>query len=147
VARSSYYDALDRLVKDGLLKNLNALAEGMTCTGAHPRSKYAPTHHAPVMHVSWPAGLGRWSVQGATLDSWDKESKSDVAVVIRWSIKPGKTLDVIAFTITPPARWSTKDTNRYLGQKWLLTRVAVEELTIAIARVLDAEAILIPEGW
>jgi hypothetical protein len=147
VARSSYYDALDRLVQDGLLKNRGVLAEGMTCMGAHPRSKYTPTRHAPVMHVSWPAGLGRWSVQGALLDKWDKESKSDTVVTVRWSVKPGKSLDMLAFVVTPPARWSTRDTERCLSKTWLLTASATEALTIAIARVLDAEAMLIPEGW
>lgn len=146
VARSSYYDALDRLVQDGLLKNRAVLSEGMTYTAAHPRAKHTP-HHAPVMHVSWPAGLGRWSVQGALLDKWFKESRSDIVVVVQWSIAPDKPLDVLAFTVTPPVRWSTKNTNDVLRQQWALTRSAIEELTIAIARVLDAEALLIPEGW
>jgi hypothetical protein len=97
-----------------------------------------------VLHVSWLAGLGRWSVQGALLDAWDKESKSEAVVIIRWA---GKTLDIYSFVVVPPTRWSTKDTNRYIGSRWLLTRTALEELTIAIARVLDAEAVLIPEGW
>lgn len=147
VARSSYYAALDRLVRDGFLKNRNVLAEGMMCTGAHPQSKYSHTRHAPVMHVSWPAGLGQWSVQGALLDPWGKETKSDIAVVVRWAIAPDKTLDTAAFVVTPPTRWSTKDTQRCLGRNWLLTRSALEDLTIAIARVLAAEAVLIPEGW
>lgn len=144
VARSSYYGALERLIRDGILKSRTMLAGGMTCTGAHPRSKNSPTRHAPVLHVSWLAGLGRWSVQGALLDAWDKESKSEAVVIIRWA---GKTLDIYSFVVVPPTRWSTKDTNRYIGSRWLLTRTALEELTIAIARVLDAEAVLIPEGW
>lgn len=147
IARSSYYAALDRLARDGLLKTRTTLAEGMTCTGAHPQSKYSHSRHAPVMHVSWPAGLGRWSVQGALLDKWDSEPTKDyVSVAVRWAMT-AKTLDIISFVVVPPARWSTRLTDIYVGRQWDVTRSGLEELTIAIARVLDAEALLIPEGW
>lgn len=144
IARSSYYDALDRLARDGILWGRTALAKGMTITGAHPTSARSHARHTPVLHVSWPAGLGRWSVQGALLDAWDKESKSEAAVIVRWA---GKTLDIHSFVVMPPTRWSTKDTKNWTKNMWMLTRSALEELTIAIARVLDAEAMLIPEGW
>lgn len=147
IARSSYYSHLDRLVREGVLKNRGALAEGMTYTGAHPRSRYSATHHAPVMHVHWPMGLGKFSVQGALLDPWDEGTKSDIVVVVRVALVPGKSIDVVSFMVTPPARWSTKHTRDAVCPVFDgLSRQANEMLTIGIAKVLDAEAVLLPEG-
>lgn len=140
VARSSYYAALDRLARDGILRARGALMAGMTFNGAHPRSKHSGTHHAPVLHVRWVDGAGRWEVQGSLLDEWDDETGNDTSVTVRWRCP---NIYMKSFAVRPIGRWSTKDTE--LNISWKLTYSAIEKLTVAIARVIDAEAILIPE--
>jgi hypothetical protein len=166
IARSSYYAQLDKLVQAGILRNQSTLFEGMTCEGAHPRSKHSSTHHAPVMHVRWEDNEGVWGVQGALLDSWDRQAfkgptNSDIVVVIRWReetegcrhfhrtsfvVKPRNECRVSRFDRETKIRWSTRDTLHNLPASWVVSQATLERLTIAIARVLQADSILIPEG-
>jgi len=140
VARSMYYNALDRLHRDGILHAHGTLLAGMTCNGAHPRSKRSGTHHAPVLHVRWVDDAGRWEVQGSVLDEWEGETGNDISVTIRWRCPDTHKL---SFTVRPVARWSTKDTE--LNVSWSLTHAVIKKLTVAIARVINADALLIPE--
>lgn len=166
IARSSYYAQLDKLVQAGIIRNQGTLSDGMICEGAHPRSKHSSTHHAPVMHVRWEDYEGLWGVQGALLDSWDKQSfkgltNSDTAVVIRWreENEGRRHFHRTSFVVVPrgervvtrleretKTRWSTRDTLRNLPVFWVVSHSTLERLTIAIARVLHADALLIPEG-
>ena len=141
VARSVYYDALDRLTREGVLRKHGSLNPGMTFNGAHPRSKYSGSHHAPVQHVRWTDQYGRWAVQGAWLDEWEEGAGSDISVTVRWT---GPDELKTSFTVRPVTRWSTLDTK--LNIIWDLPASVVENLTVAIARTIHAEALLIPES-
>jgi hypothetical protein len=166
IARSSYYAQLDKLAQAGIIRTQGTLPAGMTCEGAHPRSKHSSTHHAPVMHVRWEDEEGLWGVQGALLDSWDKQlfkgpTNSDIAVVIRWReetegryhfnrisfvVVPRGSMTAPRFERETKTRWSTRDTLRNLSISWAVSHTTLERLTIAIARVLHTDALLIPEG-
>jgi hypothetical protein len=166
IARSSYYAQLDKLVQAGILRNQGTLFEGMTCVGSHPRSKHSSTHHAPVLHVQWEDNEGLWGVQGALLDSWEKQAfkgvtNSDVVVVIRWReeaetrrhfhrtsfvVVPGGERRISRLERETKVRWSTRNTQHNLPKSWAVSQATLQRLTIAIARVLQADSILIPEG-
>lgn len=141
VARSVYYDALDRLAREGVLRKRGTLNPGMTFNGAHPRSKYSGGHHAPVQHVRWTDRYGRWAVQGAWLDEWEEGAGNDISVTIRWT---GSGELKTSFPVRPITRWSTMDTR--FNITWELSTSVVENLTVAIARTIHAEALLIPES-
>lgn len=141
ITRSTYYAALDRLVRDGVLRKPGSLNPGMAFNGAHPRSKYSGSHHAPVQHVRWADESGRWAVQGAWLDEWEHDAGNDISITIR---RVGSEDHKLSFSVRPITRWSTLDTR--LNVPWELAQAALENLTVAIARVIHAVALLIPEG-
>jgi hypothetical protein len=115
VARSTYYEQLARLRDENILLPKDHLAEGMHCRG---RLTY------------WEG----WSAEGFMLSGCD-----DAVLVLR------KGDYRTSFITNVPQRWSTKNTEKYLDEVWYLTRDNIEKLTIAIAHVLGAEALIIPE--
>lgn len=139
VARSAYYAVLDRLTQNGILRQEGYLNPGMTFNGAHPRSRYSGTHHAAVQHVRWADAVGRWEVQGALLDEWDNLPGHDTSVTVRWSCPDAH---YASFPIRPVTLWSTRDTR--LNIRWGLSPSVIENLTVAIARVIHTRALIIP---
>lgn len=149
IARSSYYKWLKKLTDDGVIINRGTVWPAMTFTGAHPRSRYSGTHHAPVQHIWWSDDFGDWAVQGALLDLWDPHSfrsnPNDTVVAIRWQTVVGECYRT-AFVTKSLTQWSTRDTEKYLPGFWQpLPKDTLKAITVAIARVLDTKAILIPE--
>jgi hypothetical protein len=150
IARSSYYKQLDKLTREGVLVNRGTVLPCMRLSGSHPRSRHSGTHHAPVLHIWWEDSADKWSVQGALLDDWDRRPfKSlefgDTAVAIRWLADSHQSCFRTAFVARPRARWSTQNTEDNLPASWLPLPQPIRSLTIAIARVLDAETVIIPE--
>lgn len=154
ITRPSYYRRLDRLARLGVIRNRGYLAPEMKLRGAHPRSRYSGTHHAPVQHISWEDQTGQWEVQGQLLDKWRGEDTHNTTIAIRHR-GSGSNSKIItfAFEVRPVNRWSTINTMTYLPIRlpdyppWDdLPYLAIENLTIAIARLVDnAEAIIVPE--
>lgn len=146
ITRPSYYRLLDRLNRDGILRRRGHLALDMVLRGSHPRSRFSGTHHAPVQHILWTDSTGRWEVQGQLLDKWAGENVNNTTITVRYYNPDFATA---AFEVRPLNRWSTTNTSTHLpiGLPWdHLCPLAVEKLTIAIARLIDAEAIIVPEN-
>lgn len=146
IARSSYYKWITKLTQSGIIVDKGKLRSGMSVAAAHPRSSRSGAHHAPVMHVWW----GDWDVQGALLDGWNMAPSGapDTAVVIRWKSPEGNHLKS-AFVVGPKSQWSSKETERKIHnwqhwQPW--SWETIRDLTIAIARVLEVKAIIVPEN-
>jgi hypothetical protein len=145
ITRPSYYRRLDRLARIGVLRPRGELESGMSLRGAHPRSRHSGTHHAPVQHISWADEIGRWEVQGQLLGRWQDETTNNTTITIRWHTYDFVT---IAFEVRPLNRWSTVDTVRHLPpwEPWNSLRLSTtKNLTIAIAHLIDAEAVIVPE--
>lgn len=152
ITRPSYYGWLHRLVADGVLVCRGIVPPDMKFRASHPMSSRSSGHHAPVLHVRWVEGDDRWSVQGVLLDSLEEKPTryGDLNIVIRR--QTGDKTYYASFVHTTPARidthirWSTRDTMRNLPIEWSYTdQLPIKKLTLAIARVIDGEALLIPE--
>lgn len=146
LTRPSYYRLLDRLNREGILRRRGDLDADMSLRGAHPRTRHSGTHHAPVLRITWSDDTGQWEVQGALLDKWQDETHNNVAVVIRYH---NPDIVTFAFEVRPVNRWSTASTLTHLPIYLPWARLHPEvlrKLTIAIARLIDAEAIIAPEN-
>ena len=118
----------------------------MKLKGSHPRSRFSGTHHAPVLHIRWADTQGQWALQGSLLDKWEGEDTNNSNITIRWQ-SHADTVST-SFEVRPVNRWSIRDTFVHLPVfvPWnQLSYSTLRTITVAIARVIDAEALLIPE--
>jgi hypothetical protein len=118
----------------------------MKLKGSHPRSRYSGTHHAPVQHIRWIDSHGKWAAQGSLLDKWEGEDTNNASITIRWQSRA----DFVgtSFEVRPVNRWSIRNTFVHLPiySPWdQLSYDTLKTITIAIAKFIDAEALLIPE--
>jgi hypothetical protein len=121
VARSTYYEQLNRLRDEGILLPKGYLAEGMRRRGRL---------------TCWEG----WALQSVVLEVWEKSAPAEISITIRWTL----IQETISFITAPLPRWATRDTYKYT-QNWNLPRNSIEMLTIAIAESIKAEALIIPE--
>jgi hypothetical protein len=129
----------------------------MSCAASNPRFRFSDSHYASVLRVAWTDDTGAWGVQGALLDEWTESPRrttsiGDIAVVIRWNA------DKIAFLVSvrnrtavrlekeTKTRWTSRDTMRVLPPRWIISTDTLRRLTVAIARVIEGEAIILPDG-
>ncbi len=148
IARSSYYKWITKLTEAEVIISQGQLLPGMAISAAHPRSSRSGTHHAPVIHVWWADEDNQWDVQGALLDAWDiSSSKSpDTVIAIRWVTRDEKA-HKHSYVVSPRSQWTTKDTATNLSTWWLPNKwVTIKNLTVAVARVLEVKAIIVPEN-
>jgi hypothetical protein len=143
VTRAAYYRHLDRLGRQEVIRPRGFLEPGMTLKAAHPRSRHSGTHHAPVQHISWDDVGGLWEAQGQLLDRWTGEDTNNVSITVR---RPhGDALFTTArFEVVKTNRWSTADTSLALPPSWDLSYASLKNLTVVVARLIDADAVLIP---
>lgn len=145
--RPTYYRHLCRLARTGVIRPRGHLEPGMKLRGSHPRSRYSGTHHAPVQYISWDDSHGRWETQGQLLDKWRGDTVHNTSITIRWQNRDGVIVST-SFEVRPVNRWSIQDTFVHLPVflPWNhLQYRTLKNITVAIARFIDAEAIVIPE--
>lgn len=166
IARSSYYTQLDKLVQEGVLINRGQLPDDMTCEGSNPRYRFADNHYASVVCVRWTDESGVWGVQGALLDEWETRwartsSLNDIAIAMMWKPNDNKLglCNKSAFIVSvrgraairlereTKTRWSSRRTIGNIPAAWLpMPDDTLRRLTIAIARAIDGEAIIVLDG-